>query len=590
MRLVRLSNNNHLVQKVLFYIGLLLFVCLPYLFQPDATSQEFNVVFWAVVVNIGILLLLLVCATNRKYAFSLIDFAVCLWILYSVIGISSVDTLHWYKLVLFVCVYALAKNVVSFRNDQLILYTVIIAGLLQSGFGLLQWADVYASNHLAFVATGSFANPGPFGGYIGVALSASIGMLFYLRGRRRVEKVCLCLSILLLGIACFISDSRAAWIGVVFAVVSIAVWKSKLPKKKYWIVGMLVFLSIILFLLYSYRPVSADARILIWKVCGVMAQEAPLLGTGIGTLPSTYMYHQAIYLQQFPNSAESLIAGDNVYAFNEYIRILCEQGVIGLIVFFFLLLTTFRTCYHSPNDNKMLLLCPLIAYLTFSFFSYPSDVLPLYLLLPLLLGGISGSDDKFVCAITLNKWTKLLCTSLLLAIGIGSCHDWLFKNEVKRQLTSYFFKDDKKSAVYLKNAFPDYRLCLELVLQYSSALYLKGEYADAIIPLKQVMTLSPSSATACDLGSCCQQVENYEEAELCYSLASSMVPGLITPKYLLFSMYVEIGQQEKAREMAKEIVAMPVKQISERTETMKLKSGDYLKSLESQIRVQGNGK
>lgn len=581
MRLIHLFKKKSLVQKYLLYIGLLLLVFLPFLFQPDATRQEFNIVFAVVIINIGILLLLLVCAANRKYAFSLIDFAICLSLLYSMISIFSVDALHLHKLILFVCIYLLAKAVVSSGYEHLILYTVIMGGLLQSGFGLLQWADIYVSNHRAFVATGSFANPGPFGGYIGVALSASVGMLFNLKGRGRAERICLCLSILVLGTACFISDSRAAWMSVIIAVISMVVWKCKLVKKKYWIVGMLVFLSIVLFLFYFYRPVSADARILIWKVCGMMVQEEPLLGTGVGTFPSIYMHHQAIYLQQLSSSAEELIVGDNIYAFNEFIKVLCEQGMVGFILFLFILFAAFRVCFYPPNDNRMLLLYPLIAYLTFSFFSYPFDVLPLYLLFPLLLGGISGSSDKKIgCAMVFNKWIKLSCISLLFAIGIGSCRDWLFKNEVKRQLTSYFFKDDKKSAVYLQNTFSDYRMCLELVLQYSSALYLKGEYADAIRPLKQVMALSPSSVIACDLGSCCQQMEDYEEAELYYTLASSMVPGLITPKYLLFSMCVETEQQEKAQELAKEIVAMPVKQISERTETIKLEAGDYLKKLE----------
>lgn len=246
MRLIHLFKKKSLVQKYLLYIGLLLLVFLPFLFQPDATRQEFNIVFAVVIINIGILLLLLVCAANRKYAFSLIDFAICLSLLYSMISIFSVDALHLHKLILFVCIYLLAKAVVSSGYEHLILYTVIMGGLLQSGFGLLQWADIYVSNHRAFVATGSFANPGPFGGYIGVALSASVGMLFNLKGRGRAERICLCLSILVLGTACFISDSRAAWMSVIIAVISMVVWKCKLVKKKYWIVGMLVFLSIVL--------------------------------------------------------------------------------------------------------------------------------------------------------------------------------------------------------------------------------------------------------------------------------------------------------------------------------------------------------
>lgn len=565
--------------KLVYYIGLLQLIFLPFLFQPDATSQEFNVMFGAVIINICISLLLLVCAVNRKYAFSLMDFAVCLWILYSLVSIFSVDSLHWNKLVLFICVYMLSKSMASAGCESLILYTVIVAGILQSSLGILQWTDVCVSNHRLFVATGSFANPGPFGGYIGVALSAAFGMLFYQKSLRRVERICLCLCVLILGIACLISNSRAAWIGVVFAVISVTLWKCNLPKKKYWLMGMSVFLLVVLLLLYNYRSVSADARILIWKVCGMMFWEEPLLGTGVGTFPAIYMQYQALYLHQFANSAESLIAGDNVYAFNEYIKVFCEQGVIGLILLFFILFAVFQTCFCSSNDNKTLLLCPLLAYLTFSFFSYPFDVLPLYLIFPLLLGGISESGGKVVCIIAFNKWIKTFCISLLLAVGIGSYQDWLLKNKVKRELTSYFFKDDKKSAVYLKDTFSNYQMCLELVLQYSSMLYLKGEYTDAIRPLKQVMALSPSSAIACDLGNCCQKVENYKEAEYYYSLASSMVPGLITPKYLLFIMYVETGKQEKARNLAKEIIEMPVKQVSERTESIKLKVEGYLKSI-----------
>lgn len=224
--------------------------------------------------------------------------------------------------------------------------------------------------------------------------------------------------------------------------------------------------------------------------------------------------------------------------------------------------------------------CPLIAYFTFSFFSYPSDVLPLYLFFPLFLGGLSGYDNKALYKITFNKWIKLFLFFLLLIIVIWTYRDWLFKREVKQQLTSYLFKDDKKSALFLKNKFPDYQMCLELVLQYSDALYLKGEYMNAIRPLKQVIALSPTSQVACDLGDCYQRIGNYVEAESCFSLASRMVPGLITPKYLLFLMYLDTRQDEKAKKLAREIITMPLKQVSERTENIKIEVSAYLKSLE----------
>ena len=581
MNLESLLHNKNLVRQIFFCLGLLQLLFLPFLFQPDTTLQEYHLVFLTVIINVFLLLLLLMGNDNRECRLSLIDFAICLWILYSLISVFAVDALYLNKLILFISIYVLAKRVVSLGYDRLIFYTVIVAGLLQSVLGVLQLAKVCMSNHSAFASTGSFANPGPFGGYIGVTLAVSIGMLFYSNSQRKTIKVYLFISTLILASTCIISDSRAAWMGIIIVIINIVLQKYLLIKRKYWLVGIAVFLLVTLFLFYFYRPISADARILIWKVCCMMVQEHPMLGGGIGTFPSTYMYYQADYLQQIPNDTLLLTAGDNIYPFNEYMKVLCEQGMIGLILFLFILFAAFRslTCIENEN-NKKIMLCPLIAYLTFSFFSYPSDVLPLYLFFPLFLGGLSGYDDKTLCKIAINKWIKRFWLFLLVFVIGWMYRDWLFKREVKQQLTSYLFKNDKKSALFLKNNFPDYRMCVELVLQYSDALYLKGEYADAIRPLKQVMALSPSSQVACDLGDCYQRIGNYVEAESYFSLASRMVPGLITPKYLLFLMYLDIRQDQKAQKLAREIIAMPLKQVSERTENIKIEVSAYLKSLE----------
>jgi tetratricopeptide (TPR) repeat protein len=46
-------------------------------------------------------------------------------------------------------------------------------------------------------------------------------------------------------------------------------------------------------------------------------------------------------------------------------------------------------------------------------------------------------------------------------------------------------------------------------------------------------------------------MKQYAEAEQCFRKAANIVPGRIYPWYLLANLYVETGETEKAREMAR---------------------------------------
>ena len=94
--------------------------------------------------------------------------------------------------------------------------------------------------------------------------------------------------------------------------------------------AFLIFISL-LPLLYQLKKASADGRLFIWNVSKELVSSAPLLGRGADSFTAEYMLAQADFFERYPNSEYRMNATDNVHAFNEYLRITCEYGIIGLL-------------------------------------------------------------------------------------------------------------------------------------------------------------------------------------------------------------------------------------------------------------------
>jgi O-antigen ligase len=91
------------------------------------------------------------------------------------------------------------------------------------------------------------------------------------------------------------------------------------------------------------KQASADGRLFIWRVSMDMVKEFPLYGKGADGFTANYMPAQAAYFEAHPNSDYIRQATDNVHAFNEYLRIVCEYGFVGLLLLAALLFFAFRT-------------------------------------------------------------------------------------------------------------------------------------------------------------------------------------------------------------------------------------------------------
>ena len=123
-------------------------------------------------------------------------------------------------------------------------------------------------------------------------------------------------------------------------------------------------------LLYGYRPDSADARILVWRVCGEVVSQYPFVGVGTGRFAAYYMPAQAKYLMTATETTRRC-SSDNPFAYNETLTVLCEQGIAGLLcvtVFWVFVVRGLKSSYQS--DNKSVFLFPVVSLLVFSQLSF----------------------------------------------------------------------------------------------------------------------------------------------------------------------------------------------------------------------------
>ena len=111
-----------------------------------------------------------------------------------------------------------------------------------------------------------------------------------------------------------------------------------------------------------------QGRFLIWQVIGSKLPEALWLGQG--SLEALYMPLQAEWFREHSVSAYANVAGNNVYAFNEFLRILFETGIAGFVLFVLLI---FTGCRHSFRGNQKSRDAGsvFLAILSFGFFQLP---------------------------------------------------------------------------------------------------------------------------------------------------------------------------------------------------------------------------
>ena len=413
--------------------------------------------------------------------------------------------------------------------------------------------------------TGGFANSGPYGGFLAVCIAVVFAAAWRWRDSVNLydrilfwlSSVSGCLGIVVLPA----SMSRAGLIalavsGVVFALTKTEI-KSYLRSHK-WLPLSVVAVSLAIGAGAFYlKKDSALGRFHIWEMELRAIADKPLTGHGYGNALGSYGDAQAEYFEGEERGQERVrIAGCPEYAFNEYLRLGMEFGILGLLLSVaVIVLGTMMLC-HSDSS----LTFGLVAWGTFAMASYPLAVWQLRLLLAVFLGAAIGVSVK------VGKKGRLILVPALVCLSVGSMLVWLPENKHRKEAESKWLEERRFTnfgifdgmADRLAILYPQLRRNFRYLYDYGYALHKECRYEESNVILREGALISSDPMFYNIIGKNHEALGDYELAERNYIHAHNMVPSRLYPYILLMEMKERQGNTEQALAYARKALSLPV--------------------------------
>lgn len=442
------------------------------------------------------------------------------------------------------------------RGSKTIFLIICLLGIYESILGMSQVFGLRSSNHTLFSLTGSFINPGPFGGFIAVCISCACASFMRHPKLDGIESWMSAITLALGIIVLPASMSRAAW----FAFAMALLWSlckfthfpeflRKRPATSLVLAVVCVLMGIGVFLM---KRDSALGRVHMWKIEVMSIAHNPLSGSGTGRLLGAYGEAQHDFYfdrKDRIDPKEVQIAGCPDHGFNEYLGIGVESGLPALIVSILFVFCSIVTL----SKRKSIFTSGLIAWSVFAFFSYPLSQAPSVWLILFLLAEAIGGENR---SRRLN-WAILACGIPMLLSGI-----LLLKSPSRRQKLQEI--DYRSTYMLAKN------------------LYYRGNYERSLELLAKGSQTSSDPMFPLMSGRNHEELGHYSEAEACYMYAHYMVPCRIYPLLRLMRMQIRLGENDKALETGKTIISMPV---NEKVLAMVKMRDETIHSVDSLVRI-----
>jgi O-antigen ligase len=450
-------------------------------------------------------------------------------------------------------------------------YAILLVGVIQAVWGLGQLYGYFPLKHTLFKTTGSFFNSGPYGGFIG--LMFPLALHFWLRFKQKNSV--LRYIFLAAGVVCLLvfpaTLSRTAWIAAVIGCGLVLVsgrhtgqsLRDKLKNIYNRHRKTVLLCTIILCILFSgaaygvfhFKKDSANGRLFMWKINTLAIQEAPITGVGLGGFPAAYAEAQMTYFKSNrATDTEKLVAGSPEYAFNEYLRIFLEQGIVGGILF---LLITFLIIIKGIKNRQIGASGSFLALSIFAFASYPYylwEFLVMWVLLATICVSKREKETKnspktyifvsiFLCA--------LLTTSFFVAKKQKTYHEAHQAWEHLRP--RYSMRAYENVINKYEQLFPKLNHHPRFVFEYAMTLNATEQREKAATILQRGLEISNDPMFYNVQGRNYHEMGKFDKAETSFLNSSYLLPERIYPYYLLTLLFADSAnyQPEKMRQMAR---------------------------------------
>jgi tetratricopeptide (TPR) repeat protein len=453
--------------------------------------------------------------------------------------------------------------------------TFVITGMVEAVWGLMQLYGFTSSQHNLFKITGSFFNPGPYSGWLAIVFPMALG--FSLKGiinhkRREVTQnspdVAPRPSLLvhvssLLTVLCIIlilpaAMSRASWlaalggcafIGIIYGIQNkkIIGYCKKYRKRVFILLFIAFTLTIVAFVgLFLLKKDSASGRAFTWKIALQTIQRNPM-GVGLDNFGGSYGNVQAEYFASDAGTErEEYVAEGVEYAFNEYLQICIEMGIIPFLIF--LAFVVYVLVLGVRNKN-ILPAGSLVALLIFASMSYPFNVLPFVIAFVFLsaLCMVNNNAEKPKKKELYVMWTFLIVAPVTIALCIYKIYPSYeaYKQWNKTKIIYNINMHEAASEEYSKQ-YLYLQDEIKFLFEYTQSLSKSEQYEKSNEVLRRAMQISCDPMLYNIMGKNYQALKEYRLAEQNFTKAVNLVPNRLYPHYLLAKLYHETGQNNKA--------------------------------------------
>lgn len=259
------------------------------------------------------------------------------------------------------------------KTKKIVVILFLLWGIGETFLCILQKEQWIASNHSLFNITGSFGNPGPLGGFLGIIIAGLIDFMFRNYKNKTIFFIYGTIGMVLFW-GLILSNSRAGLLASLVGTIPLGLKKfvKLLQGKNRTKVLLFTLLLLIIgctsaFFIYIINPYSANGRLFIWYNFIKLIKEHPILGWGTGGWTANYMLCQADFFSTHPNSSFMSIADNVSYPYNEIIHIAVNYGLIGIILFISLFISLL--IHQQSFDYQKSIKTSLFSFLLFSIFS-----------------------------------------------------------------------------------------------------------------------------------------------------------------------------------------------------------------------------
>lgn len=446
--------------------------------------------------------------------------------------------------------------------------------------GIIQCYGGAASHHSLYAATGSFYNPGPFGGFLALFAPVALYGMLARDKRHAVERWVATGVFFLILVVLPVTMSRTAWAAALVGCAATLVHCYAEPLKQ-WVVrhrtvciaagiaaGIVLLVGCVA--AWHLKRDSADGRMLIWKTTAGIIGRYPLTGCGFGHFGGAYGQQQA---ERFAHNGfsgrEMYVAGAPEDAFNEYLQITAEGGVIGGLLFVAAAGAGVWGLWHRRAVTGGLCFGAL-ALLIFACASYPFSLAEFILTSLFLLAAAAPAAR----GITLPGRLLWVVWTLAAWPAVYLCwrHELPRAEAYRAWRTDHVMYDMKLYEQVAQSAAAQYiylKAEPRFLYEYGHALHFTGEYARSNALLSEGAAQSADPMFWNVMGNNYKAMGESAEAERCYRQAYNILPNRLYPLYLLARLYRDTDQRDKCLSMCDRILKFQEKITSPATAEIK---------------------